>query len=427
MKKGVLLLLALIVASSCIIAQTEEAQDKVLARRAARLDAMRQLAETIQGLRITSMTTVKDFVAESDVTRASLRTFLQGAQEIQTRYKPDGTCEVTMVVTLDQVIAWLQKAWYPNRSRVVPFPRQFRQIRHHTGKRYFIATGTGAMSEKPSPSPWQQGNFWVRVTAQGKLMALRAAKIDAYRNMAETVKGLRLTATTTVKDFVAESDVIRASFSGVIRGVKFVGPPRYRPDGVVEVTAQLRIKKLTVSLATVCRDHYYGTRWHPGIFRRIARYSSRRVIRAVGSGVPPGKEVLPAAPLPPDKPALPPPPSTSVPKWAQRTVKVTGYGAMPDFIANPARARLMARRAAKLDACRQLAERVMGLKIDSRTTVRDFVTAHDNIRSEVNTLIRGATVVGSRTQPDGTVEVDVKLYLGDMWRLIAANYRRSPR
>ena len=44
--------------------------------------------------------------------------------------------------------------------------------------------------------------------SQARLMAVRAAKIDAQRNLLETINGVRVTAGTTVKDMALESDII---------------------------------------------------------------------------------------------------------------------------------------------------------------------------------------------------------------------------
>src|SRR5688500_9682192 len=50
----------------------------------------------------------------------------------------------------------------------------------------------------------------------------------------------------------------------------------------------------------------------------------------------------------------------------------------------------MSRRAAQLDAYRLLAERIYGLRVTSDTTVRDFVTEDDRIKTHVEALLRGA-------------------------------------
>ena len=47
---------------------------------------MRRLAERINGVMITSQTSVRYFVAESDQVNLDMRTFLRGAKETHIRY-----------------------------------------------------------------------------------------------------------------------------------------------------------------------------------------------------------------------------------------------------------------------------------------------------------------------------------------------------
>ncbi|NBR28763.1 MAG: hypothetical protein EBT83_10215 [Betaproteobacteria bacterium] len=54
--------------------------------------------------------------------------------------------------------------------------------------------------------------------AQQRLLAIRAAKLDAYRNLAEQVYGTRLDASTTVAEMAVTSDKFRARVDGVIYG-----------------------------------------------------------------------------------------------------------------------------------------------------------------------------------------------------------------
>ncbi len=57
---------------------------------------------------------------------------------------------------------------------------------------------------------------------QAKLMAREAAKADAYRNLAETIKGVLVTSETTVENFVTESDYIRKRVDMFIQGANIV-------------------------------------------------------------------------------------------------------------------------------------------------------------------------------------------------------------
>lgn len=113
--------------------------------------------------------------------------------------------------------------------------------------------------------------------------------------------------------------------------------------------------------------------------------------------------------------------------WLDRVVKVTGTGAPSMDDPNPARAKLMARRAAVMDAYRQLLENLMGIQIDSSTSVKDFVTEYDEINGKVQGHIRGMQAVATRYNPDGTVEVDMELRVADLFPCFEEHlYFRTP-
>lgn len=70
---------------------------------------------------------------------------------------------------------------------------------------------------------------------QARPMAMRAAQVDAYRKLLEVVNGVRVDATTMVKDYAVESDVVRTQVEGIVRGAAIV-KTEYLSDGTVEVT-----------------------------------------------------------------------------------------------------------------------------------------------------------------------------------------------
>jgi hypothetical protein len=55
-----------------------------------------------------------------------------------------------------------------------------------------------------------------------RLMAIRAARLEAMRDLVEQIHGLRLTSTTTVKDAIVRDDQLQATVSGIIRGARTV-------------------------------------------------------------------------------------------------------------------------------------------------------------------------------------------------------------
>ncbi len=113
-------------------------------------------------------------------------------------------------------------------------------------------------------------------------------------------------------------------------------------------------------------------------------------------------------------------PPTPEPKaeWVPIKISAKGAGAPPPTAVNPAQARLMAERAAKVDAMRNLLEQAYGVTISSHTTVRNFVTENDTIRARVDAYVRGAKVVDTRYLSDGSAEVEMELTLGYEFRRI---------
>ena len=79
------------------------AQAKLMARRAARVDALRQLTEVIYGTKITSDTHVKDLVTQSDKIESKFQACIRGAREIECRYFEDYSAELTMEIEVGRV------------------------------------------------------------------------------------------------------------------------------------------------------------------------------------------------------------------------------------------------------------------------------------------------------------------------------------
>ncbi len=70
------------------VSEKLKAQNKLLAMRAARVDAMRKLAERINGLVIKSETTVKDFVATDDRIQTAMTSWLVAPGRSASRRTP---------------------------------------------------------------------------------------------------------------------------------------------------------------------------------------------------------------------------------------------------------------------------------------------------------------------------------------------------
>src|SRR4030042_961481 len=75
---------------------------------------------------------------------------------------------------------------------------------------------------------------------QARPNALRAAQVDAYRNLLEVINGVRVDSTTVIRDFTTESDVINTQVQGMVKGAKVI-KQEYMSDGTVEVTVRMPI------------------------------------------------------------------------------------------------------------------------------------------------------------------------------------------
>jgi len=76
----------------------------------------------------------------------------------------------------------------------------------------------------------------------GRAGQIRAAELDALRQILETAKGMRLTSETTVENFMLSSDVIRTRVEGVARNFRRVGDPVYMSDGSIELTVEMNLE-----------------------------------------------------------------------------------------------------------------------------------------------------------------------------------------
>jgi hypothetical protein len=94
----------------------------------------------------------------------------------------------------------------------------------------------------------------------------------------------------------------------------------------------------------------------------------------------------------------------------RETVSATGYAvisAQPHKL--PGQQRLMAIRAAKLDAYRSLTEQVYGQYVDANTTVADMVVMNDTMRTKVEGVVYGARLVSITPVGEDTYEVTLSL------------------
>jgi hypothetical protein len=132
---------------------------------------------------------------------------------------------ILSVVVLVAGAAWSdEKVSMPEWNQIVEQMGTRGNINWSEG--YIEAVGIGAPPEQYFGKP------------NARPMALRAATVDAYRNLLEVVNGVRIDATTVVRDFTIQSDVINAQVQGMVKGAREM-KKEYLSDGTVEITLRM--------------------------------------------------------------------------------------------------------------------------------------------------------------------------------------------
>jgi len=400
-----------------------DAQNKLLAKRAAEADCYRKLAECVYGVKLTSDTYVRDFVTESDQIRAGVDTFIKGIRLGQPRYYPDGVCEVDGEVTVAKLVTTIKELHAAHYKGNVVKTTDIEHIKEEIKTDVIKATGSGAPRPELPPdlppgieeviTPLPTGYaptmsippIWKSVGPQGRLLAERAAQMDAMRRLLEQIKGLRLTSDTLVRDFITESDEIRTKAEGIVVGASQVGRPYLHQDElIVEVTMEVPVEKVITKIKELHSEYYHGNKVTTTDITNVKESIQRDMIRATGSGVPRPEMISQAASA-----------GFAAPAWMARTIDATGQGTDPSM--ETAQGKLKAARAATLDAMRKLAEQIYGLEISSGTLVRDFVTQHDEIRTQVDAVLSGA-VSGEPAFSNGTATITVSVPAACVWTVI---------
>ncbi|MDR0674339.1 MAG: LPP20 family lipoprotein [Zoogloeaceae bacterium] len=110
-----------------------------------------------------------------------------------------------------------------------------------------------------------RSNYFQHNHGQQKLMAIRAAQIDAYRNLAEQVHGFRVWGDTSVSAYVAKNDTVRTYVDAFIRGARVVNVAD-ADDGTFEVTVETTLPVNFVQ----CVRYSSGCSDAPSVVRVVA-------------------------------------------------------------------------------------------------------------------------------------------------------------
>ncbi len=237
---------------------------------------------------------------------------------------------------------------------------------------YIEAVGIGAPSQQQAGSP------------QARPMALRAARVDAMRNLLEITKGVQIDSATTVKDYTVESDVINTRVEGLIRGAQVL-KQEYMSDGTVEVTMRMPLfGELSKVLMPVAIDKQ----------KDAPAPEPAKETPAAPAPAAPAPAPAPAAPATPaaPAPAAPAPAVTPAapPAYTGLVIDARGIGARPAM--SP---RVFDEDGKELYGSAQV-EREYAISQGMSGYARDLAAAQGNARVTANPVtVKGAKVSGA--------------------------------
>jgi len=181
-------LIILITLLCTFIPYSHAGSKKLMSISAAKLVAERAIAESVMGLKIKSNESVESMVGRSVEIESKMGGEIKGIEYTRIVYDPEkDIAQVTAALTARRIKTILGGS---------------------VDYRGLTISRTGFASSTP--------------TMTGPIKALRAAELDAYRQLAKKVVGFELSSHTLVKDFLLENDDINAQVAAALYGAEVV-------------------------------------------------------------------------------------------------------------------------------------------------------------------------------------------------------------
>ena len=195
------------VAAACAVlaGSAQAGNKKLMTVNAAKVLAERAIIESVIGLRERATERVQDMVAADYRIDASTAAAIKGIQYDDIVYDPEkDIAKVTASINVGRVINVI--------GRDINFGDR-------TIRRTAFATSTPSMA--------------------GPLKALRAAELDAYKQLLKNIVGFKLESGSTVENFILKNDTVRTKLLAAIWGAEMVG---YRWDAEGDAYVKMQLK-----------------------------------------------------------------------------------------------------------------------------------------------------------------------------------------
>jgi len=251
-------------------------------------------------------------------------------------------------------------------------------------------------SAPAAPAPAAPAPAWT--PEQMKLLAIRAAQVNASSRLADRVLAARLADGRMVGAALGPAGDGEVALRLVLRSARLIGDPRVYSDGVAEVDVELALDAVVQKVGQLCGAKPDATTDLPD----LRAQAMDGYLRMEGRGRPP-RDITPErvrkveAARPDELPEMFPA------GWE----RVTALG------------RVEAGSRARVQAYAALAIQVRGLRLGSTRTLGEVVAGAPVAESILDTYMRSLPVAGApRMMPDRVAEVDVAVPVRDLLRVL---------
>jgi len=216
-------------------------------------------------------------------------------------------------------------------------------------------------------------DIWQQAGPQKRLLATRAAELDGDRLLMERIYGLEINRETSIGDLAVVDDSIAGAVKGALIGAVSAGPAEYLPDGRVQVIRAVKVTEIVESIEKTIKSQ-------PREGGKYPRVSDNGTVKRAER---------------------------------EKVLEVLGNAALPE---SPGHDKVRAKRAAELDAYQRLAGRLMGVRLSSSSTVRDFCLQNDALVAALSHTLKAAKPTAIEFGSDGTCQITMEIKVADIVR-----------
>ena len=253
-----------------------------------------------------------------------------------------------------------------------------RSIRNFLTMLLLAVSAVAAHAQVPMPTDVtvELPGLWQAASGKAQVSALKVAQLDAQRSLAERIYGVRIDGATSVYDFVLASDKVESRLDAILMGASRTEAPVYTEDGIVYVVYGVKLRTI-VEMLKMEAKRTNNTELSARLERLV--YTEDTLVEARGNGALEG---------------------------------------------SPGLAKIRAKRAAELDAYRNMLARITGIHLTSETTTKDMCLENDKILAAVAAYMQGMKPSRINYMGKGICEVEMQLKVREIIQTIETIVRR---